>query len=209
MQCSNCGHDSSDGSRYCARCGTALAETAPTDPPPTDTASGSAGAGRGTQSVGGPEALGRAHRIGAGRAPPPPGPYAAPPPPYAPQPTGAAAKSVRAAELLPAAEPVRAARLRPVSPGPYPPYGGGSNGLAVASLILGLVGWTLCGIGSIVAMVLGFIARGQIKASGGRQSGDGMALAGHHPRMHRNCPDGPVRSCLPWPTATAPEPRHS
>jgi uncharacterized membrane protein len=48
----------------------------------------------------------------------------------------------------------------------------------VASFILGLVGWPACGIGSIVAVVLGFVARSQIRASGGRQGGDGMALAG-------------------------------
>ena len=36
----------------------------------------------------------------------------------------------------------------------------------------------LCGVGSIVAIVLGFIARSQIKASAGRETGDGMAQAG-------------------------------
>jgi len=36
----------------------------------------------------------------------------------------------------------------------------------------------VCGVGSIVAVVLGFIARNQIKMSGGRESGDGMAKAG-------------------------------
>jgi hypothetical protein len=35
-----------------------------------------------------------------------------------------------------------------------------------------------CGVGSILAIVLGFIARSQIKASQGRQSGQGMATAG-------------------------------
>jgi hypothetical protein len=50
--------------------------------------------------------------------------------------------------------------------------------LAIASLILGAAGWLVCGVGSIVAVVLGFIARSQIKASGGRDTGDGMAKAG-------------------------------
>ncbi len=52
-----------------------------------------------------------------------------------------------------------------------------TNGLAVASLVCSL-GGLLCGVGAIVGVVLGFVARSQIKASGGRQQGDGMALAG-------------------------------
>ena len=51
----------------------------------------------------------------------------------------------------------------------------GTNNLAVASLVLSIIG-LCCGIGSIVGIVLGFVARSQIKTSG--QSGDGMALAG-------------------------------
>jgi Domain of unknown function (DUF4190) len=76
-------------------------------------------------------------------------------------------------------------------PSPYAPpptgYGYGyapsygpprTNGLAVASLVLGIVGWALCGIGSILAIVLGLVARNQIRASGGQEGGDGMAKAG-------------------------------
>jgi len=44
--------------------------------------------------------------------------------------------------------------------------------------VLGIVGWTVCGVGSVVAVVLGFIARNQIKNSWGRESGSGMAMAG-------------------------------
>jgi hypothetical protein len=74
---------------------------------------------------------------------------------------------------------------------PIPPYGAppgcgygypgaatGTNGLAVASLILGIVGWTFCGLGSVLAIVFGFIANSQIRNSGGRQGGSGMAKAG-------------------------------
>ena len=53
-----------------------------------------------------------------------------------------------------------------------------TNGLAIASFVLGLVGWVPCGIGSVVAIVLGFVARNQIRESHGRQGGDGLALAG-------------------------------
>jgi hypothetical protein len=44
--------------------------------------------------------------------------------------------------------------------------------------VLGLIGWTLCGIGSVLAIVLGFVARDQIRRSWGRQTGGGMAVAG-------------------------------
>ena len=51
-----------------------------------------------------------------------------------------------------------------------------TNGLAVASLVLGIV-W-LYWIGSILALIFGYIAKGQIADSQGRQSGRGMAIAG-------------------------------
>jgi uncharacterized membrane protein len=51
-----------------------------------------------------------------------------------------------------------------------------SNPLAVASLILSIL--MLGGVGSIAGMILGFVARDQIRRSGGRQTGDGLALAG-------------------------------
>ncbi len=58
---------------------------------------------------------------------------------------------------------------------PGMPPSAGTNGLAIGSLVLSLLG-LFCGIGSIVGVILGFIARGQIKRTG--QGGDGMALAG-------------------------------
>jgi hypothetical protein len=78
------------------------------------------------------------------------------------------------------------------APGAYPPPGAygqygmyppgfappSTNGLAIASLILGIAGWIPCGIGSVVAVILGFVARTQIRESRGRQGGDGLALAG-------------------------------
>lgn len=51
-----------------------------------------------------------------------------------------------------------------------------TNGLAVASLVLGIV-W-LWFIGSILALVFGYIARKQIDESNGSQTGRGMAVAG-------------------------------
>jgi hypothetical protein len=53
--------------------------------------------------------------------------------------------------------------------------------MAVASLVLGLVGlvtfWLLA-VPPILALVFGLVGRGQIKASGGQQDGDGLAIAG-------------------------------
>jgi len=61
-------------------------------------------------------------------------------------------------------------------PYPYQPYGPPrpTNGLAVASMVLGIL-WVYW-IGSILALVFGYVARDQIKRSG--QGGDGMAIAG-------------------------------
>jgi hypothetical protein len=61
---------------------------------------------------------------------------------------------------------------------PVMPYGGqppgqqGTNGMAIASFVLGLLGVSVLGI------TFGFIARGQIRRSGGWERGSGLALAG-------------------------------
>jgi Domain of unknown function (DUF4190) len=60
----------------------------------------------------------------------------------------------------------------------YAPTGPSTNGLAVASLVLGIVGWMLCFIGPALAIVFGVIGRNQIRASGGREQGEGLAKAG-------------------------------
>ncbi|MFF3436928.1 DUF4190 domain-containing protein [Streptosporangium sp. NPDC002721] len=68
--------------------------------------------------------------------------------------------------------------------GGYDPYGGygapppprGNNGMAVASLIMGIAGLFICGLPSLVGVVLGHISLGQIKRTG--EEGRGMAIAG-------------------------------
>ncbi|KAF0106238.1 MAG: hypothetical protein FD146_2750 [Anaerolineaceae bacterium] len=61
---------------------------------------------------------------------------------------------------------------------------GKTNGLAIASLVLGIVSvpMSFCYGGGILfaipAFIMGLVARRQIKESGNTQSGDGMALAG-------------------------------
>ena len=48
--------------------------------------------------------------------------------------------------------------------------------LFITSMVLGIV-W-LYGVGSILALVFGYIAKGQIDRSGGQETGRGMAIAG-------------------------------
>lgn len=72
----------------------------------------------------------------------------------------------------------------PQFPGGYPyaydPYGQapppGTNGKAIASLVTSLAGLLLCGVPSIVGMILGVIAMRETKQTG--QEGHGLALAG-------------------------------
>jgi hypothetical protein len=53
-----------------------------------------------------------------------------------------------------------------------------TSGLAIASLVTGLLGWTLLPLlGSIVAIVTGHLARGEIRRQPGLE-GDGLAVAG-------------------------------
>jgi hypothetical protein len=52
-----------------------------------------------------------------------------------------------------------------------------TNGLAIASLVCSFFFW-IYGLGAVLAIVFGFIARAQIKKSNGMQQGSGLALAG-------------------------------
>jgi hypothetical protein len=53
-----------------------------------------------------------------------------------------------------------------------------NNTLAVVSLVTGILGICTGGITSIIAVVCGHLALGQIKRSGGVMRGHGMAIAG-------------------------------
>lgn len=72
-----------------------------------------------------------------------------------------------------------------VAPDPRPPAAPAApiiiqaiptNGKAIAALVLGIL-W-LWWVGSILALLLGYTARGEIKASKTPQGGDGLATAG-------------------------------
>jgi Domain of unknown function (DUF4190) len=63
---------------------------------------------------------------------------------------------------------------------PYAPYGAPvkkNNGLAIASLVCSCVGFVLF-LPAVLGVIFGFVARSQIRRSGGTQGGDGLAIAG-------------------------------
>jgi prepilin-type processing-associated H-X9-DG protein len=53
-----------------------------------------------------------------------------------------------------------------------------TSGLAVTSLVLGLLGLLSCGLTALVGLVLGFMALSRIKHSNGQLGGQGLAMAG-------------------------------
>jgi hypothetical protein len=87
---------------------------------------------------------------------------AAPPPPYGQMPAPP-----------PYGQPAPCPQYGPQYGLPYPPPRG-TNGLAVTSLILGIL-W-IYWVGSILALIFGYVARNQIRRSG--QEGNGLAIAG-------------------------------
>jgi len=62
---------------------------------------------------------------------------------------------------------------------PGAPVGSATNQKATWALILGILGPLCCGVfTAIPALILGIMARKEVNASGGRQTGGGMAIAG-------------------------------
>jgi prepilin-type processing-associated H-X9-DG protein len=53
-----------------------------------------------------------------------------------------------------------------------------TSGMAIASLVLGILGLFTCGIAALIGLILGIIAMVKVKNSGGRLGGNGIALAG-------------------------------
>jgi hypothetical protein len=60
-----------------------------------------------------------------------------------------------------------------------PPAVASTNGYAIASFVLGLVGiFVFPLVGSILALIFGYIGRNEIDRSAGTQTGRGLAIAG-------------------------------
>lgn len=76
------------------------------------------------------------------------------------------AAALSARRTMPAAPP----------PGSAPPQR--TNGLAITSLILGILGFFSCGITALIGLILGIVAMMQVRRSNGTQGGGGIALAG-------------------------------
>ncbi len=79
-------------------------------------------------------------------------------------------------ERLGPPEEIVSAAADPAPPGQVAAPYRETNGFAIVSALLGVV-W-FAGIGSVLALVFGYRARREIKRSGGRQKGLGLATAG-------------------------------
>jgi hypothetical protein len=79
---------------------------------------------------------------------------------------------------LPAGPAGPAGLVMPYHPGYYPPVAPSAptNGLAIGAMVCGLIEVFTLGFAAIPAVILGHLARGQIRRTGER--GDGMAIAG-------------------------------
>ena len=53
-----------------------------------------------------------------------------------------------------------------------------TSGMAISSLVLGILGMFTCGITALIGLILGIIAMVKVKNSGGKLGGGGIALAG-------------------------------
>jgi hypothetical protein len=68
---------------------------------------------------------------------------------------------------------------RPAAPIPVVRTGKHTNGMAIASVVMGIAGWTVLPfVGSILAIILGYVARREIRQRPDEFSGDGLAVVG-------------------------------
>jgi hypothetical protein len=144
--CPTCGQGVSHGAQFCSKCGRGLAPAQPASQTATQQANF--------------DQLGNVVAQVASA------------PPYAtyPQPPVPAPRFDELGNVI--------AQVPPAPPQPmYPPaFAQKTNGLAVASLVLGLI--PIGGVGAILAIVFGEMALKQIKESNGMQGGRGLAQAG-------------------------------
>ena len=162
--CPSCGTEVSPGAAFCTGCGAPVAGSGPPNLPPSPTPPF-------------PAPPGAAPNQGPYPPPYPPGyqpPYPSPYPPGYQPPYQPGYPSPYPAGYHPPyqggypGQPAYPGYFQPVPPGPR------TNGFAIASLVLGVV-W-IWWLGSILALVFGYLALGQIKKQG--EAGRGIAIAG-------------------------------
>ncbi|MEV0454648.1 DUF4190 domain-containing protein [Catellatospora methionotrophica] len=113
-----------------------------------------------------------------------PDPYAAPPTPnpYAPPPVSADPYAAPPVSAAPYAAPPPGAYVVPPMPYAAGPATQGTNGMAIASMVLGIVGVLMCwcyGIGALpglIGAILGHVSQKQIRER--QQEGKGLAITG-------------------------------
>jgi len=71
--------------------------------------------------------------------------------------------------------PLRTTSINPPAPSVQPAK---TSGLAVASLVLGILGLFTCGVTALVGFILGIVSLVKVKKSNGALGGQGLALAG-------------------------------
>ena len=187
MTCPNCGAEINDNRRFCGKCGTEVSPAGPTalHRRPIGSADNVA-----VRRAPGERPVPRRRRLR--RPPPPPAepdPFAAPDL-YAPPPGYAAPRRYPPPGYPPPAHrPVPAARYPPAGypPGAWPGYGPRTvdQRLRDREPRHGLIGWLPCGVGSVLAIIFGFVARDQIKRSQGREHGSRHGHGRHHHRLRR------------------------
>ena len=153
--CPGCNVEIDASDRFCAHCGAAI-------PQFSDGSSSSVEAGPPPDSPTPSEPPSAGMAPSTSRATPPPSPAVPPNPP--PGPAAAAPPPT-----FQPAPPVQGAPGYGVIGTPK------TSGKAVWSLVLSLV---CCGLGSILALILGYQAKKEIAASGGWITGDGVATTG-------------------------------
>jgi|GEM_PF-687297 len=174
--CDQCGQGNTDDSAFCVQCGTAVMPGGATQPPPGESVPPVQGESAGpvmaaASPEGGPPPEGEAGAPGAmpppgmmppppGVVPPPPGMLTGPPHPQGPPP--------------PPGAPAPPPGYYPQVPRPAP-----TDGMAIASLIMGIGGFFFCPLlFGVLAVVFGYIGRGHIRETGGHIQGDSFATAG-------------------------------
>jgi len=66
----------------------------------------------------------------------------------------------------------------PAGPPPLSPFEVKTSGLAIASLVLGILGIASCGLTSLIGLILGIVALVNVRNSKGALVGEGIAIAG-------------------------------